>query len=606
MSRSILSIPKLISFNKEIYDYREPSIVVFPIILDTYESHSKNISKIIEKKIFKLEGKCTKYGYILKIVSIIKYTKGIIEKSSFDCSVSYSVWIRCHIVKPEYGSIITGNKITKIRDTGDTFLINLNTKEEYSYFNNEKNKEIIKNKYNTRILVPGATIKDKNKYSENDIVSIHCIHGQYNLSESVIFMSGIILNIYNIHFKNRYVAFKNLDNKVNDIMKISLSYSKDGSKIHASHDENKINLSRSLRNVIKEINFLGSKWDSSLRLLLNPYELIKTRKFHYKNYEKYFLEYKFKIYEEPVSRAYFKSIEIYSLFIKKYNNSISEDEIFVTLGDAPGGFAQALSHMCPKNKIITTSLNLGTDEKNNENNIPIYKNSIKNNKNILIDYMYNKDGDITNYKNIESFFKNMLTKYKRKAYIVGGDAAIDSSIYESSLKENIQLQLLIAEIIMGTILQSDNGCAFYKAFTQYNSSTVKVFYWISQYYKYFYIYKPMSSRIANMETFIICIGFKGISLNKINELIKLLIEIKPQLKYEKLIGKIFDGEVPYDFENRVMLLNKHLLDSRKFIYEQALDIIINTNKGMNFNKNLYIKDQEVFIKEFINIINSTW
>ena len=568
MSKSILQIPNIISYNKKIYEFRNPSILYFPIVLDVFDVYSEeeSIEDILWKKVKKIENLCTKYGYIVFIDSIIKYGKGVIENVMFNCSVVYPVWIKAHVLKPNYGSIITGNIITNIKSSGDIFSVNLNNIDKKTYKNSD-GKEITKNIYNTRSLIPSATIKDKNRYVKGDIVNIHIGDGQYNLSLKKIDISGVIVNIYNPHFKHRYVAFDNRNSFTN--MNIELKQDKEGAKINYSFvDEMKVY--NKLVKYVKSTTFLGKKWEFGLRLILNPFEFINTRDIYYKDYKKYYNRYNFKIRENPVSRAYFKVVEIIRLFF----GSVEDKKLLVSIGDAPGGFAQAMSHMYPNNNILTTSLTLGSESKNTKAGIPNYAEEVKNNKKIIIDYMIENDGDITKVKNIESFYKNMIKKFKRKAFIVAGDAAFDFSIYPTKEKETVHLRLLTSEIIMGTILQEVVVYACY-------------------------LYKPLSSRIANTETFIICKGFKGIENSKVNKLMKIVKDMDEK----KFPTNIFSGNIPYDFESRIRLFNKGLLNIRRFVYEQALDMVENIKNGINFDKNIYIKEQENFMEEYIKIIN---
>ena len=101
------------------------------------------------------------------------------------------------------------------------------------------------------------------------------------------------------------------------------------------------------------------------------------------------LEYPVSGKDRPISRAFFKLLEI----MKDFDISISGNTFH--LCEAPGGFIQTILHFALKDKKYYTFSLLG------DKTVPIYSSHILNNKDVIIMSNKKNNGDIYNTDNMQ-------------------------------------------------------------------------------------------------------------------------------------------------------------------------------------------------------------
>ena len=549
------NVPVLISTHPGVFKSRPQKIYPFKIILSCMKATSGNVKPLLFEELKKMEKTNTRHGYLWHIYDIKYYTKGKIYLEGFDSSVEYTVWAECNIINPQTGDIIMRCKL--IKRTAEALFFR---------YGNFLNITVTSN-----LLPPN--------YVAPEYVNIQCLHASGKLGRNEIVVLGKIIKMYDIPIQKRLLGHKNLLKKDSPTLgSFNLILSEKGSPY-----SEKYGFSEELwRSVISETD---TTWTRHLRYLINPYELVKASKVYKPNDldEMYaiYTSYPFKIPEIPVSRAYFKVAEIIHMFKLK----VEPDDILLTVADAPGGFAQAMTHMFPNNKVITTSLNrtIGPDK-------IVYDPIVKNNKNITIDFMKKGDGDITDIENIIS----LSEKIPNGASIVACDGAFDFTRYPELTKESVHHQLLISEIVTALFTQKLRGSSCFKLYRRFTDVTIKLMYWLMQFYDAFYIYKPRSVRISNTETFIVCTGFRGIPESVKKELVIIMKELKPQFTYEKFLTNFIDIDVPDDFISSIRKFNIFLEEIKIFTREIAIELT-------NVDKKEFIDIQIDFAKKLFNV-----
>lgn len=309
------------------------------------------------------------------------------------------------------------------------------------------------------------------------------------------------------------------------------------------------------------------KWDF-YKKITNPYELIYLTKK---------LDKPFSIsYYEPISRSYFKMIEILNEFFIDYKNNYKQINTF-HLAEGPGGFVEAMINF-RKNKLDNIyAMTLISNNKDipNWNKIKYF---MKNNKNIKI--LVGEDGRGDLY-NINNHYHIMKTYGKNTIDIMTGDGGFDFSNNYNSQEQHSQ-KLMFSQILMVFSMLKIKGHFICKFFDIYCDLTKEFIFLLYLFFDKLYIYKPNTSRVANSERYIICKGYKGCSIlllceflnvldlwNKIeiiNMNIKNIIDLK-----EKKINKIYNT-----FLKKLNIINNNLEEIQIKNINDTINIIENT------------------------------
>ena len=263
--------------------------------------------------------------------------------------------------------------------------------------------------------------------------------------------------------------------------------------IHSNNDAPESYISNSLSfylyDIKEKINKYEREWDV-YKKYTNPYEYIHT---HIPYKKKCISKYK------PLSRSYFKMVELVNLFGLSINQSpISTFH----LAEGPGGFIEAISEVrnCKQDKYIGMTILDDVDI-----NVPAWKKSekfLKENPNIFIETGQDGTGDILNIDNFEYCVK----KYGSSMHIITGDGGFDFSTNFNQQEHNVT-KLLFAQVCFALCMQKRDGAFILKLFDCFTPSTIDILYILSSFYKKVYITKPQTSRYANSEKYIVCKGF---------------------------------------------------------------------------------------------------
>jgi 23S rRNA U2552 (ribose-2'-O)-methylase RlmE/FtsJ len=235
---------------------------------------------------------------------------------------------------------------------------------------------------------------------------------------------------------------------------------------------------------------IENEWDI-FKKYTNPYEYIHTA-----------VPYKKKCVSKytPLSRSYFKMIEIVQMFQLQYD---SKPIRTFHLAEGPGGFIEAIVRLrnCKHDEYTGMTI----IDKNNDPNIPSWKKSdnfLKQNKNVNIETGIDGTGNILSLHNLE-FCKN---KYASTMELITADGGFDFSI-DFNKQEISIAKLLYAQICYALAMQRIGGTFILKVFDCFMQHTVDLLYLLSSFYEKVYIVKPHTSRYANSEKYVVCKGF---------------------------------------------------------------------------------------------------
>lgn len=277
------------------------------------------------------------------------------------------------------------------------------------------------------------------------------------------------------------------------------------------------------------------EWDL-YKKYTNPYEYIQTQ-IPGENYSVSSLK--------PLSRSYFKMIEI----VKTHNILQSYKDIPITtfhLAEGPGGFIEALSHLRNNYKDIYYGMTLLNDKIG----IPGWNKSsqfLKKNPNVIIEKGFDGKGDLYNFVNL----KNCVEKYGNTMNIITGDGGFDFSV-DFNEQETASTRLLFSQICFALSLQKKGGTFILKCFDCFNRSTIDLIYIIFMFYENCYITKPLTSRIANSERYIVCLNFK---YENTSYLLPKWEAMYSQMKTSSCVKGFLNTPLPYYFISKLEEIN---------------------------------------------------
>jgi 23S rRNA U2552 (ribose-2'-O)-methylase RlmE/FtsJ len=318
-------------------------------------------------------------------------------------------------------------------------------------------------------------------------------------------------------------------------------------------------LHKYINDIKKQIDENYEYWDN-VKKYTNPYEFIHTV---IPNYKTSISKLK------PLSRSYYKMIEISNLFKLVYELKHVKNINTFHLAEGPGGFIEAIVDLRKNENDNYYGMTLINDDPN----VPGWKKSkhfLEKNKNVKIEYGITETGDLLDINNL----KYCKEKYGNSMEIITGDGGFDFSC-DFNKQEAMASKLLFAQVSFCLCLQKINGYFILKVFDLFSKTSIDILYLLSSLYKEVYILKPFSSRLANSEKYIVCKYYKGLTDKIYNNLL---------LEYEKLnepnsISSIFDFEIDYYFINKIEEFNAIFGQQQIENINQTLNLIVSKNKN---------------------------
>lgn len=282
--------------------------------------------------------------------------------------------------------------------------------------------------------------------------------------------------------------------------------------------EDNVKLTISLKKYLNKIKGLIDKhitqWDNTKKYT-NPYEFIHTNVPNTKNSIS-------KI--KPISRAFFKLIEIYNTHhLLPQNDSRLKS---FHLAEGPGGFIEATTYLRNNSNDKYYGMTLIEDK---NINVPGWNKVdflLKKYPNIELEKGADKTGDLYKEENL----KYIIQKHAHSMDIITADGGFDFSA-DFNKQEQLAFRLIFTQVIYALVMQKKNGHFVLKIFDIFEDCTIDILYLLSSFYEKVIIMKPYTSRYANSEKYVVCKYFK---YDKIDDL------------YPKFVGilKFFNG---FDF-----------------------------------------------------------
>ena len=329
-------------------------------------------------------------------------------------------------------------------------------------------------------------------------------------------------------------------------------------------------LSKTVHDALKKHKSLVSihkdKWDM-YKKYINPYEyihtIIPTYKISVSNYK-------------PISRSYYKLIEIYNTFDLKHSLNVEKIKTF-HLAEGPGGFIEAIIQL--RDNINDNYYGMTIINKQDSPGWKYTNNIFK--QNLVIEKGIDNTGDILSPDN----FKYIYEKHRNTMDLITADGGFDFSNDYNGQEINSS-KLIFAEIIYGILLQKQGGTFIIKIYDSFSLFTLQSLYLLTSLYNNVYIHKPDTSRCANSEKYVICKNFKHSSSD---QYFKTFYNILQNIQYETTISNILRIDIPLYFINVIEEINSQNGSIQIEYINKIVASITNSNFKYNNLINLNIK-----------------
>jgi 23S rRNA U2552 (ribose-2'-O)-methylase RlmE/FtsJ len=284
--------------------------------------------------------------------------------------------------------------------------------------------------------------------------------------------------------------------------------------------------------------------------ITNPYEYIHT---HIPSVNYSIAKYR------PISRAYFKLIEILYAFNIQWNYPIRSFH----LAEGPGGFIEATLRYRQNSKDQYVGMTLQTNDKNTPGWYKAKKFINRWKEQIYLEQGKDRTGNLFSFENYK-----LLKKQQGTYDFVTGDGGFDFSICYN-LQECMSSRLIFAQIVYAVMLLKENGIFILKLFDCYTRSSLDMIWLLCCTFRDVNLIKPNTSRFANSEKYIVCRNYNKLLgeniLSKLEFILEKLETPPPGMNIERLLSI----DLPLHFLNKI-------IDINSVFGQQQLKMIKNT------------------------------
>ncbi len=310
----------------------------------------------------------------------------------------------------------------------------------------------------------------------------------------------------------------------------------------------------------------GNEWDR-IKKIGNPFELIYTS-YHKKKKRDSISNY------QPISRSYFKMWEMLYHFGEKIFKRLDTNQpmVFGNLAEGPGGFMEAIynyrSNLHLKNKSCR-DIFYGITLKPHNEYVPDWNKMKKifgDKSNIHIEY-----GNLYHYQDVKNYIKCFQ---KQKAHIVTADGGFDYSADFNGQEIN-SCQIIYSECVVAMNILKEKGTFICKVFDLFTTTMMRILYLLFMNFEEVYFYKPETSRPANSEKYLVCIGYKNLLSDEDKSYLIYLIQ-----QFQMGLSTIKDVEtfdilgmrIPGTFFKSIRDYNQLYIEQQKFYLKKTIDL----------------------------------
>ena len=371
--------------------------------------------------------------------------------------------------------------------------------------------------------------------------------------------------IYDLSYDKKIGCYKQKKSLYKENLSLNSTLNKEKNKIDAIYEKN------------------SKLWDD-LKKFSNEYEFVYTSSYgSFKNISNIY----------PISRSYFKLWEILHDFDLI---NIKNDEFFISchLAEGPGGFIECLYKYIIK--YITDNFRnikiYGSTLLSDNSSIPKWKlkKNIQEHFNLILNYSLDESGDLYDINEVNK----LITKIgKHNCNLITADGGFDfSNNYNHQEKDFMNLFISEAYIMLN--LLKNNGNGIIKIYDIYSKNSIKIMYIISLFFEKIYIIKPLTSRPANSEKYILCYRYKDFNESKI------YFNIFETIIQDKDLNHLNNDKVAveYNFIEKILQYNRWYTERQISYINKTIKYIDEYNN--NTDKNYLIKLYNYNKKKCVN------
>lgn len=233
----------------------------------------------------------------------------------------------------------------------------------------------------------------------------------------------------------------------------------------------------------------NKKWDK-YKKLSNEYELIFTTPSTKSNISIY----------NPVSRSFFKMWELLHDFTDAIIPKGQASMKCLFLAEGPGGFLEAVMKYRNTKQDAYYGMTLRADHKS----IPEWK--LKKFDKSIVTTLYGEDGT-GNLYNLQNTHYLVHKLGGASMDLITADGGFDFSA-DFNKQEDLSVKLIRCELFCTFHMLREGGTFILKIYDMFHHNTLHTFSILKQCFQKIYIVKPLSSRPANSEKYLICVGYR--------------------------------------------------------------------------------------------------
>ena len=203
---------------------------------------------------------------------------------------------------------------------------------------------------------------------------------------------------------------------------------------------------------------------------------------------------------------------------------------------------------------------------------------LSKNPNIIIEKGADQTGNLYSIENLEYAYKT----YKHSMDFITADGGFDYST-DFNKQEECSINLIFSEICFAMVLQKKGGSFVLKIFDTFSYCSIQLIYLLTYLYEDVCITKPLPSRPANSEKYIICNNFKMVP--NINGLIEQIFKKFNDIKTKQLTS-IFNIPISNLFIDKIKEINSIYGQSQ---IENIISILNNIKDNSRHEKQEQLK-----------------
>lgn len=280
----------------------------------------------------------------------------------------------------------------------------------------------------------------------------------------------------------------------------------------------------------------------------------------------------------PISRAFFKLWETMvdhedtmKLLSKLPNSSKTQGVRAVFLAEGPGGFIEAF---CAARAGIPGDVLFGMTLLSNNRSIPNWRIGTQGlHGKSLTTYAGDGTGDIYRIDNIDGL---VTLVGAGKADFVTADGGFDFSGHYH-MQEHLSARLICAEIYTALKIQKIGGSFFLKVYDIKMHATLALVDILVKCYDRVVATKPLSSRPANSEKYLLCTGFHGCDPETLSLLRRNIVSNNPQQGLDS-------STLSAKFMEDVLAMNSLFINRQMHYIERTIDSIIEHEAADDFRR----------------------